>query len=315
MTARAPFGSPCSSYDGATSGNRPDDIRAAVNDALSRIVPPEVEPLQLSAAMRHGLLGPAKRVRSILLVLTSDLFDGPWDTAVKTAAAVEMVHAASLVLDDLPAMDNATLRRGKPTTHRAYGDATAILAAISLMNAGYQVLAQLTDVSAERRADAVALLSEAIGPNGLCGGQFRDLRPDRSAGLADLEQVHHGKTGALFAAALGLGATISSPAAAAGRDFWTIGMAIGLAFQGYDDLLDAFGTASQTGKDVHADAGKPTIATVLGRAEGEAWARRHLEQGLQLLDDRGHGQSALADYIRSLASTLVRPLAVAKGDA
>ena len=283
-------------------------IRAAVDADLASLTGTGCGPSQLTEAMRHGLLAPAKRVRSILLVLTADRFDVPRATSVRAATAIEMVHAASLVFDDLPAMDDATMRRGRPTTHRTFGDATAILAAISLMNAGYEALAGLDGVGAERRCQSVGLLTRAIGPGGLCGGQHLDLA---STGIGDLdavEAVHAGKTGALFAASMAIGATVGAPLSGAARAFWDAGMAVGLAFQGYDDLLDAYASAGAIGKDCGLDAGKATIATVLGRRDGEAWARARLNEALSLLTANGHGHSTLSDYIRHLAGLLTAPL-------
>ncbi len=283
-------------------------IKAAVDRELDLIVPETMRPVMLAEAMRHGLLAPAKRIRSILLVMSADLFGADRAHAIRAAAAVELVHAASLVLDDLPSMDNAELRRGRQTTHRAFDEATAILAAIALLNGGYDVLAKLEGIAADRRARAIAMLCDAVGCQGLSGGQLMDLRPQQGSGLSEVEQVHRGKTGALFAAALGIGATLGAPTPAAERVFWDSGMAIGLAFQGYDDLLDVFADTAKTGKDVMADAAKPTIASVLGRAGGEAWASAQLAVAADGLAKAGHGHSTLNRYVQLMAGILTAPL-------
>lgn len=284
------------------------EIRAAVDRDLSLFVPAASQPQTLALAMRHGLLAPAKRVRSIMLVLTTELFGDRPAAAIRAASAIELVHAASLILDDLPAMDDAALRRGRETTHRAFGESTAILAAIALLNAGYEALVRLESVSDARKTRAIAFLTDAVGPRGLSGGQLMDLNPEPKSSLSTIETVHRGKTGALFAAALGIGATISAPDLQSGEAYSEIGMTVGLAFQGYDDLLDAYASSGSTGKDVKADGKKLTIAGALGRAGGEEWARQKLESGLRILAEYGHERSMLAGYIRGLAEFLTRPL-------
>lgn len=291
-----------------TIGRAAAEIRLAVDRDLDGLVPSGRAPEVLSRAMRHGLLAPAKRVRSIMLVLTTELFNGSRPAAIRAASAIELVHAASLVLDDLPAMDNAVLRRGVDTTHRAFGESTAILAAIALLSAGYEALAKIEGISDDRKTLSIQMLAEAVGADGLSGGQLLDLEPEPDARLPAIELVHRGKTGALFAAAMGIGATISAPDRNAGAEYAAVGMSVGLAFQGYDDLLDAFASTHSTGKDVMNDGTKPTIARALGRAGGEDWASSKLDHGLKLLAQRGHGRSRLAAYIQALADVLTKPL-------
>ncbi len=218
--------------------------------------------------MHYALTGAGKRVRPVLTLAVADLFGVRSEPVLDLACAVEMVHACSLVLDDLPAMDDAALRRGRPTVHRAFGESVALLAALGLLNRAYALVAEAAHRLSLRRytaEDVVHHLAAAIGSDGLIGGQALDLlaKPEEM-NLDVLEYIHSHKTGALFMAAGELGAMAAD---AKRRDLEVIARYaknLGLAFQIADDLLDVLGTPEVTGKDTGKDEEKVTFVRLLG---------------------------------------------------
>jgi geranylgeranyl diphosphate synthase, type II len=230
--------------------------------------PPTARPEPVHQAMHYALTGAGKRVRPVLTLAVADLFGVRSEPVLDLACAVEMVHACSLVLDDLPAMDDAALRRGRPTVHRAFGESVALLAALGLLNRAYALVAEAAHRLSLRRytaEDVVHHLAAAIGSDGLIGGQALDLlaKPEEM-NLDVLEYIHSHKTGALFMAAGELGAMAAD---AKRRDLEVIARYaknLGLAFQIADDLLDVLGTPEVTGKDTGKDEGKVTFVRLLG---------------------------------------------------
>jgi geranylgeranyl diphosphate synthase type II len=230
--------------------------------------PPTARPEPVHQAMHYALTGAGKRVRPVLTLAVADLFGVRGGPVLDLACAVEMVHACSLVLDDLPAMDDAALRRGRPTVHRAFGESVALLAALGLLNRAYALVAEAAHRLSLRRytaEDVVHHLAAAIGSDGLIGGQALDLlaKPEEM-NLDVLEYIHSHKTGALFMAAGELGAMAAD---ARRRDLEVIARYaknLGLAFQIADDLLDVLGTPEVTGKDTGKDEGKVTFVRLLG---------------------------------------------------
>jgi geranylgeranyl diphosphate synthase type II len=294
-----------------TTGPTEQDFASICSDidrALAEHLPATCVASDLLEASRHAVSGPAKRVRSTLLVLTSDALGGARRAALAAASAVEFTHAASLVLDDLPAMDNASERRGKPATHVAFDEATAIISAIALMNQSFAVLAQTKAIGDRDRTRCVQYLSRAIGYDGLVTGQMLDLQPGQSTELDGIEAKHFGKTGALFAAALALGGAVAGADEATCERLWDAGGRLGVAFQGYDDLLDRHAAASSVGKPVGADEGKPTVATVLERKAALDWCALRLAAAHDSLTGLGLGESALDVYVRGLSRRLTAPL-------
>jgi geranylgeranyl diphosphate synthase type II len=239
----------------------------------------EQSPQRLHGAMRHALVGPGKRLRPLLTLLAARRFGGDQAAALEAGCAVEMVHAASLVLDDLPCMDDAELRRGKPATHRAFGEDTAILAAIALLNQAYGLMATLPGVPEAARLRLVTLLVQAVGPQGLVGGQERDLH-DRHAHAAttEVDMLNHQKTGVLFVAALEAGAVLGQAAEEGLVSMRRFGRHLGLAFQTLDDLLDATATPQMAGKDVRQDDGKATLVALCGPEAARRRVEEHLNQ-------------------------------------
>lgn len=214
-------------------------------------------------SMAYTLLAPSKRMRPVLTLLCAELCGGSVAGALPAAAAVEMVHAASLILDDLPSMDNAPLRRGRKTNHLEFGEAIAILAAFGLLNLAFGTVARGYDPALATRLNA--RLSDAIGTSGLIGGQATDLlATDRQITFATLERIHRGKTGALFSAAATAGALTAGATADAIASLEAFAKNLGLAFQIIDDLLDVTGDPGETGKAVRADAKKTTFVSFSG---------------------------------------------------
>jgi geranylgeranyl pyrophosphate synthase len=237
------------------------DYQQRVDRELRRLVPAQGGRVQQS--MAYTVHAPSKRVRAILTLLCAELCGGSAARAAAAAAAMELVHGASLILDDLPAMDDAPLRRGQPANHVAFGQAMAILAAVGLLDLAFGALARAYEPALS--AALTTLVSDAVGVDGLIGGQAEDLlATDQSIDFETLERIHRGKTGALFVAS----ATAGALSAGAGPDQrgWLGAFAknLGLAFQITDDLLDVEGDSAITGKAVRADVKKTTFVSFSG---------------------------------------------------
>jgi farnesyl diphosphate synthase len=258
------------------------------------------------AAMRHGVLAGGKRLRPFLVIESAALFGVHPESAVPAAAALELVHCYSLVHDDLPAMDDDDLRRGRPTCHRAFDEATAILAGDALQALACEVLALdpgLT-VSAEQRLRMITVLAQSSGSVGMAGGQAIDLEAvGKKISLAELENMHLHKTGALIRASVRLGflAGGGTDTALAER-LDTYSRCIGLAFQVQDDILDVEGHTEVIGKPQGSDQDrdKPTYPNLLGMTEAKATAQRLCDEALNALavfDERANTLRDLARYI------------------
>lgn len=234
--------------------------------------------------MRYALLGRGKRLRPVCTLAVGQVLGAPPAPTLDLACAVEMVHACSLVLDDLPAMDGASLRRGRPTLHRIYGGDVALLASFGLLKRAFAVVAESSRGLGLRRhtaADLVLCLTTAIGPRGLIGGQALDLAAGAGADVRAVRFVHQRKTGALFVAAAELGALAADAGAAELEVVRRFAGSLGFAFQMIDDLLDALATVAEAGKDVGQDAGKVSFVELLGvdgarRLAGEVLDRTDL---------------------------------------
>jgi geranylgeranyl diphosphate synthase type II len=246
------------------------EYQARVDSELRRLVAGVGGRVQES--MAYTLHAPSKRVRPVLTLLSAELCGGEVSRALAAAAAVELVHAASLILDDLPSMDDAPLRRGRPSNHREFGEAVAILAAFGLLNLAYGTVARRYD--ARLGARLVALLSDAVGTDGLIGGQAADLlATEQQIDFEMLERIHRGKTGALFSAAATAGALTASGQPDALAALEAFAKNLGLAFQIVDDLLDVEGDPKDTGKAVRVDARKTTFVSFSGVSGARQLAR------------------------------------------
>ncbi|HEX6141148.1 MAG TPA: farnesyl diphosphate synthase [Geminicoccaceae bacterium] len=265
---------------------RVEDLRrrmAAVAEAieadLDRFLPPAVgAQARLNEAVRYATLGGGKRLRPFLAVAAGDLFDVPEARTRRVGCAIEMIHSYSLVHDDLPAMDDAELRRGRASCHRRFDEATAILAGDALQALAFELLADpATHPDPEARIELVRGLALASGPLGMCGGQMIDLEAEGQALTLDqVLELQRLKTGALIRFSCAAGAILGSAPAAARSALLDYADALGTAFQIRDDLLDVLGDAAETGKDqgIDASAGKATLVGLLG-IDG---ARRRLDQ-------------------------------------
>jgi farnesyl diphosphate synthase len=260
-----------------------------VESALSAWVP-GTAPAGLGQAMRYGVLDGGKRLRPLLVLAAADAVGGHADAALRAACAVELIHAYSLIHDDMPCMDNDVLRRGKPTVHVQFGEAQAMLAGDAMQALAFEVLTPPEGVPPVLQAKLCSLLARAAGHAGMAGGQAIDLA---SIGMTLDEQalrdMHHRKTGALLQGSVLMGAACGQPAAATWQALSDYGDAIGLAFQVVDDILDVT-QASETlgktaGKDQHHN--KPTYVSVLGLDAARRHARELRECALSSLARTG----------------------------
>jgi geranylgeranyl diphosphate synthase type II len=273
--------------------------RQEVEAMLDRLLPPEDRlPQQLHRAMRYTLLAPGKRVRPVLTMLCGEIFAAPTAPLIRAASAVEMVHASSLILDDLPCMDDAQLRRGLATCHQVFGESTALLAALGLLNMAFDTLANLPEsgLSAKRAAEASRVLAGAIGSDGLISGQVVDLEAGESvSSLETLEFIHSHKTGQLFIASAELGALLGRARPRERDAVARFAKNLGLAFQITDDLLDATADVRTLGKDVRKDKGRTTFATLSGLAGARALADELIDHAVAALEPLGRRGEALRD--------------------
>jgi farnesyl diphosphate synthase len=295
------------------SGERLEQVEQALSRWVTADAPHGVDhgaPAQLVEAMRYAVLDGGKRLRPLLVLAAHEaVCQGDvaqtLDAAMRAACAVEVIHAYSLVHDDMPCMDNDVLRRGKPTVHVRFGEASALLAGDALQALAFELLTpQDGSVPETMQARLCALLARAAGSAGMAGGQAIDLA---SVGLplseSQLREMHELKTGALLRASVMMGAHCGAPSAQSVAALQIYGSSIGLAFQVVDDILDVTADSSTlgktAGKDAHND--KPTYVSLMGLQSSQAYARRLLVQAVVALDGSGLAQTqalrALADMV------------------
>jgi len=280
------------------------EIRTRVDSRLDELVPRESEkPELLHQAIRYSLTAPGKRVRPALTILAATVFRGSIDLALDPACAVELVHTASLILDDLPSMDDATLRRGRKANHLVFGEDLSILAAFALLNRAFSVVSESAHLSLRTRSDLAAILSRAIGSEGVVAGQTVDLRSTaQTIDFETLEYIHSRKTGALFIASAEMGAAVAGLSGKKLEPIHAYAKNLGLAFQILDDLLDLEGTAEQTGKTVQQDVKKTTFVSFSGASGARSLASELVTVAVDAL--RPYGRRA--DPLRELARSLLR---------
>ena len=273
-----------------------------VERALDARLPPAAQaPARLHEAMRYVTLDGGKRVRASLVYAAGAAVGAPDNALDVPACAVELIHAYSLVHDDLPCMDDDDLRRGKPTCHKAYDEATALLAGDALQSLAFEILAHDSALTAgpTQRLRMLTLLAEAAGSHGMAGGQAIDLASGgRELALPQLEDMHLRKTGALIRATVLLGALVREDVAEAKlKALENYSHAIGLAFQITDDILDVEGTTETLGKNTGVDRarGKPTYPLLLGLSEAKARAKELHKQALESLAPLGDNVGMLAE--------------------
>jgi farnesyl diphosphate synthase len=280
------------------------DEAAKLTDAvIERLltVPPGLE-ARVYDAMRYSALAPGKRLRPFLVVAGCSLFGVARRCALQVAAAIEMVHAYSLVHDDLPSMDDSDLRRGRPTCHRQFDEATAVLAGDGLLTSAFEVLAHPdTHGDPAVRCELVGALATAAGPAGMVGGQMIDLIAERQKlDIGAITRLQRMKTGALIAFACESGAILAKAAGEPRMALRGYAHDLGLAFQIADDLLDVEGSAAETGKPVGADAeaGKATFVSILGVERARAQAELLVRQAVAHLELFGQRAELLREAAR-----------------
>ena len=273
-----------------------DEARRQVDEALGRYLPAADEsapgpcPARLAAAMRYSVMAGGKRLRPVLCLLAAEACGGDRAAALPAACALEMVHTYSLIHDDLPAMDDDDLRRGRPTCHKAFDEATAVLAGDGLLTLAFEVIVAHVR-PAEAAAGCVRALAEAAGPEGMVGGQMADLQAEgRTDGSTEaLEAIHRRKTGALLRASLRMGGVVAGAPAGDLAALDAYGRAVGLAFQIVDDLLDVQGDEAKLGKRVGKDSGlgKWTYPGFLGVEGSRLRARQLADEAVAALEPLG----------------------------
>ena len=282
------------------------EVAAAVDvrfDALLRV--PDDPRADLFRCMRHAAIGGGKRLRPLVTVAVAELHGVDRDCAVLVGTAIEAIHVYSLIHDDLPAMDDDDLRRGKPTAHKAYGEATAILAGDCLHALAFEVLADpATHPDPFVRAELVMDLARASGPSGMAGGQAMDLEAERTRfDLPTVTRLQQMKTGALISAAVEAGAILGRVAPEGRTSLRGYAHDLGLAVQIADDLLDAEGDEAAVGKALRkdGDAGKETFLSLMGVDRARGQCRMLVDQAVQHL----HAYGPEADLLRSVARYVV----------
>ena len=270
------------------------EYQRPVREELERLL--GVGSTGVERSMAYTALAPSKQVRAALVLLCAELCRGQSTRAIPAAAAIELVHASSLILDDLPSMDNAPLRRGRRANHLEFGDAVAILAAFGLLNLAYGSIARAYEPAVA--SSMATRIADAVGPSGLIGGQALDLEAtNRPTNFETLERIHRGKTGALFVAAAACGALAAGAAAEPIAALSAYAKNLGLAFQIVDDLLDVAGDPQETGKAVRADARKTTFVSFSGVEGARQLAAELCETADRALSPFG----ARADRLRELS--------------
>jgi farnesyl diphosphate synthase len=282
------------------------EVSAEIDDRFDRLLRiPDDSRADLYRAMRHAAIGGGKRLRPLLVFATADLFAVDRDCAARAATAIEAIHVYSLIHDDLPAMDDDDMRRGKPTVHKAYGEAVAVLAGDCLHALAFEILADpATHADPFVRAELVMDLARAAGPAGMAGGQMMDLEAEKTRfDLATVTRLQQMKTGALISASVEAGAILGRLPVEGRTGLHGYARDLGLAFQIADDLLDAEGDEAVAGKKLRKDevAGKETFLSLLGIDRAREQCRMLVDQAVAHL----HAFGAEADLLRQVARYVV----------
>ena len=285
--------------------NAMDDVVSSINRTIERLLPEtDLPEAPLYEAMRHGTLAGGKRLRPFLVIHSANLFNVDTNRSRRVAAALEFIHCYSLVHDDLPAMDDAALRRGQPTVHKKYGEATAVLAGDALLTLAFEVLADNeTHEDPRVRCELVRALAQASGGHGMIGGQMLDLiGENQEFGLGTISRLQRMKTGKLMAFACEAGAILGKAGEPQRRALCNYAHDLGLAFQVTDDILDVEADPQDTGKDTGKDeeAGKATFVSTMGKQGAKERAEMLISQAkshLHVFEGRAQSLKDLADYV------------------
>ena len=283
-------------------------VQAEIDSVFDAMLPvPDDTSARLVEAMRYAAIGGGKRVRPLLVVSTASLFGVDRDAALRAGAAIEAIHVYSLIHDDLPCMDNDDMRHGKPTLHRVYDEATAVLAGDALHALAFEILADVETISDPfTRSELILTLGQASGMHGMAGGQMMDMVADEEGIQYDLHAItrlQQLKTGALLAASVEMGAILGKVPPQGRAHLRAYARDIGLAFQIADDLLDVEGDADKAGKTLRKDdvQGKQTFVTLMGVDKAREQARALVDQAVLRLASYGPE----ADILRALARFIV----------
>lgn len=273
-------------------------LRQRVDEHLAASLPmPESLQDSVALAMREGTLAPGKRLRPLLLLIALSDLGRSTSIGIEPACALEMVHAASLFIDDLPCMDDASMRRGRPTIHLRFGEDVAVLASVALLSHAYGMIAAAPGLSPQHRNAAIAILARSVGTQGLVRGQFRDLRGESHLdGVMITNQL---KTGSLFTAALDLAALLSNTDAEQTSHLRGFASQLGLAYQLLDDVADGL-TPQETGKDCQQDIAKTTVVSLLGPHATSQQLTFHRRAALCHLQAIGLENGLLAKLVHQL---------------
>ncbi|WP_349975434.1 polyprenyl synthetase family protein [Pseudomonas sp. WHRI 8519] len=281
------------------STDRLSQIRISIEQRLDELLPGTGNERDLVAlAMRESTLAPGKRMRPMLLMLIASGLGHEGSAARDLGCAVELIHAASLVLDDMPCMDNASLRRGRPTVHLKFGEDVAILTAVALLSRAFGIIAATREVPPAIRSELVELASNAVGMQGLVRGQFQDLRDGQQPrSPEDIAITNNLKTGVLFGAIVDMAWLISDSDESTRSSLQRFAMELGQAFQMYDDLCDV---RCDTGKDSNKDRGKSTFLSIYGEQELQANLQMHLSNAEKELRTVFVDADVIAGFIVSM---------------
>ena len=304
-----------------------EEKRVLIENWLEKAIPSEdAPPSPIHQAMRYSLMARSKRIRPVLTLATTESLGGEVEKALPFACALELIHTYSLIHDDLPAMDNDDFRRGRPSNHKAFGEAMAILAGDALLTHAFYLMSApttsvlpidlslqggekevsrpcISSVSPDIALRVIQEIARAAGTEGMIGGQVMDVELEgKSATVSQVEAMHHGKTGAMILAAVRVGGLVAAATEEQMENLSLYGRHIGLAFQIVDDILNVEGQPEVLGKSVGSDqsAEKATFPSVLGLEESKSRVRQHYElavQALEMFGERAHILRGLAKFI------------------
>ncbi|MEW6447020.1 MAG: polyprenyl synthetase family protein [Bacillota bacterium] len=279
-----------------------------IDQALDKYLPPEMAPPGIiHQAIRYSVLSGGKRLRPALVIGAAEAVGGKAENVITAACGIELIHCYSLIHDDLPAMDNDDLRRGRPTNHKVFGEAIAILAGDALLTLGFELLARAGMSDSVSPADGLRVIVEvavAAGTEGMVGGQVVDITSQEAGGSPELvKQIHQKKTAALFTASVRTGAILSGASEEELRALTRYGEKLGLAFQVTDDILDVVGDTTKTGKSVGGDTKKRklTYPGIFGLSAAREHAKKAVDEALAALE----GFDSAADFLRGAAQFIL----------
>ena len=266
-------------------------LHQLINESLLQRIPSKSDVgKELLETMHYAVMGGGKRIRPILTLAACESVGAGFEPAIDAACAIEMIHAYSLIHDDLPAMDDSATRHGQPSTHVAFGEAQAILAGDALQSLAFQLISESNQLTDPVKVSIVHLLSSAIGHSGMAGGQSMDIKTEQiKISDNDLKILHQAKTGALIKASLEIGALASKRVRRSSKEFRvlsTFGSSIGLAFQIVDDLIDVTSTSNELGKPANSDRKnqKQTFVDILGLEKSRKLSNDLIEEAIAMLD-------------------------------